>query len=118
MRADLSLIAGTTDAEKLTALVKEKALRMMCSLGRLRRRHRKSTELVTVDEMSRFQNGLAVMMALAEMMERRPDYKAKLVAGVAEWAPRVDAILDKIAKALIEMRPDRATKSLDRNSEK
>ena len=99
MRNDLTVLTSTTDAEKLTALVHEKAMRMIGSLGRLRRRHR-STVLVSVDDLSRFQNGLAVMIAMAEMAERRPDYKAKLIEAVTKYAPIVDAILDKVAQVI------------------
>ncbi len=49
--------------------------------------------------------GLLIMMALAEMAERRPDYKMKLLDAVAKQAPIVEAILDKTVQTLRELRP-------------
>ena len=99
MRNDLTVLTSTTDVEKLAALVLEKAPPMICSFVRLRPRHR-SKVFVGTQDLSRFQNGLAVMMALAEMAQRRPDYKAKLIDNVAKQAALVDAILDKVAQVI------------------
>ncbi len=104
IRNDLTVLTGTTDADKLVALAPEKADPMLRSFFQLQRRHR-STVLVSVQDLSRFQNGLLIMMALAEMAERRPDYKMKLLDAVAKQAPIVEAILDKTVQTLRELRP-------------
>jgi AcrR family transcriptional regulator len=99
IRNDLTVLTSTTDVEKLVALVNERFERMICSFGRLRRRDWPNV-FMSIQDLSRFQNGLAVMMALAEMAQRRPDYKAKLIDSVAKQAALVDAILDKVAQVI------------------
>jgi mannitol/fructose-specific phosphotransferase system IIA component (Ntr-type) len=47
-------------------------------------------------------NALAVMMALSEMSQRRPDYSEKLASTVLTKAPQIVSILQEFTKALNE----------------
>ena len=47
-------------------------------------------------------NALAVMMALSEMSQRRPDYAEKLAATVLNKAPQIVSGLQEFAQALNE----------------
>ena len=47
-------------------------------------------------------NALAVMMALAEMSQRRPDFGEKLATGVLTKAPQIVSNLDGFRQALEE----------------
>jgi AcrR family transcriptional regulator len=101
IRNDLTVLTSTTDVEKLVALVNERFERMICSFGRLRLRRRDWPNVfMSIQDLSRSQNGLAVMMAMTEMAQRHPDYKVKLLDAVAKQAPLVDAILDKVAQVV------------------
>jgi hypothetical protein len=101
IRNDLTVLTSTTDVEKLVALVNERFERMICSFGRLRLRRRDWPNVfMSIQDLSRSQIGLAVMMALAQMAQRRPDYKAKLIDSVPKQAALVDAILDKVAQVI------------------
>jgi len=54
-------------------------------------------------------NGLAVMMALSEMSQRRPDYAEKLAATVLNKAPQIVSGLQEFAKALNEKAGEKST---------
>ncbi len=45
-------------------------------------------------------NALAVMMALSEMSQRRPDYSEKLASAVLTKAPQIVSSLQEFTKAL------------------
>jgi hypothetical protein len=47
-------------------------------------------------------NALAVMMALSEMSQRRPDYAEKLAASVLTKAPQIVSSLQEFTQALSE----------------
>ena len=47
-------------------------------------------------------NALAVMMALSEMSQRRPDYSEKLAATVLSKAPQIVSSLQEFTQALNE----------------
>ena len=47
-------------------------------------------------------NALAVMMALSEMSQRRPDYAAKLASTVLTKAPQIVSSLQEFTEALNE----------------
>jgi two-component sensor histidine kinase len=47
-------------------------------------------------------NALAVMMALAEMSQRRPDYAEKLASAVLTKAPQIVSSLQEFTEALNE----------------
>jgi DNA repair ATPase RecN len=47
-------------------------------------------------------NALAVMMALAEMSQRRPDYAEKLASAVLTKAPQIVSSLQEFTLALTE----------------
>src|SRR3954467_5569528 len=47
-------------------------------------------------------NALAVMMALSEMSQRRPDYSEKLASTVFRKAPQIVSILQEFTQALNE----------------
>ncbi|HST31842.1 MAG TPA: hypothetical protein VLK27_13500 [Chthoniobacterales bacterium] len=112
IRNDLTVLTSTTDVEELGALVNERVPRMIGSFHRLYRAKEilrtlpdgrllhlyRLNVFVSTQDLSRFQNGLAVMMAMAEMAQRRPDYKPRLIESLN--APIVDAILDKVAQVI------------------
>ena len=69
--------------------------------------------LLTAEEMAELQkkfsdikhsinNALAVMMALSEMSQRRPDYGEKLASTVLTKAPQIVASLQEFTNALKE----------------
>lgn len=47
-------------------------------------------------------NALAVMMALSEMSQRRPDYAEKLASAVLSKAPQIVSSLQEFTEALSE----------------
>jgi hypothetical protein len=47
-------------------------------------------------------NALAVMMALSEMSQRRPDYGEKLATTVLSKAPQIVSSLQEFTQALVE----------------
>jgi two-component sensor histidine kinase len=68
---------------------------------------------ITQDELAQLQrrfseikhsinNALAVMMALSEMSQRRPDYAEKLAATVLSKAPQIVSSLQEFTQALNE----------------
>lgn len=68
---------------------------------------------VTAEELSQLQkkfseikhsinNALAVMMALSEMSQRRPDYAEKLASTVLTKAPQIVSSLQEFTQALNE----------------
>ena len=72
-----------------------------------------SNPVVTADELSQLQkkfseikhsinNALAVMMALSEMSQRRPDYAEKLATTVLSKAPQIVSSLQEFTDALNE----------------
>ena len=69
---------------------------------------------ITHEELARLQrrfseikhsinNALAVMMALSEMSQRRPDYSEKLAATVLNKAPQIVSSLQEFTQALNEI---------------
>jgi hypothetical protein len=95
MRNDLALIAGTTDADKLAALVLEKAPHMVDSFTQV-------IQLGRVRDYQPMKMAMAEIFALADMAQRNPDYKAKLIDSVAKQVPIISSGFDKIAQALRE----------------
>jgi predicted short-subunit dehydrogenase-like oxidoreductase (DUF2520 family) len=72
-----------------------------------------SVSVVTAEELGQLQkkfseikhsinNALAVMMALSEMSQRRPDYAEKLATTVLAKAPQIVASLQEFTQALNE----------------
>ena len=70
-----------------------------------------SNSVLTADELSQLQkkfseikhsinNALAVMMALSEMSQRRPDYTEKLASTVLAKAPQIVSSLQEFTEAL------------------
>jgi hypothetical protein len=114
MRNDLTVLTSTTNEEKLIVLLNEKVPRMVGSFWRLYRQNETLKKLpdgllliryrlnvfMSTQDLSWFQNHVGVMLAIGEMAERRPDYKARLIETVAKNAPLVDAILDKVAQII------------------
>ena len=104
MRNVLTVLAGTTDTDKLVALVLEKVPRMFDSIYQLSRHQ--PMIFWSMSDCDTVNNGLAAMQSVAEMAQRDPDRKAKLIDTVEKFAPRVDAILDKIVQALGAKAPE------------
>jgi hypothetical protein len=93
MRDDLNVIAGTTDVEKLIALVLEKVPRMldnkiMIGLSNL-------IDYSALEELS-------VILTYAQMAQSRPEFKPKLVLTVTRKMPIVDAFWDRIDLAMLD----------------
>ncbi len=72
-----------------------------------------TVSVVTAEELSQLQkkfseikhsinNALAVMMALSEMSQRRPDYAEKLATTVLTKAPQIVSSLQEFTQALNE----------------
>jgi hypothetical protein len=72
-----------------------------------------SEQTISLDELVRLQkkfseikhsinNALAVMMALSEMSQRRPDYAEKLASAVLSKAPQIVSSLQEFTQALTE----------------
>ena len=72
-----------------------------------------NTSSISQDELTQLQsryseikhsvnNALAVMMALAEMSQRRPDYAEKLASAVLTKAPQIVSSLQEFTLALNE----------------
>jgi predicted short-subunit dehydrogenase-like oxidoreductase (DUF2520 family) len=72
-----------------------------------------SASVVTAEELGQLQkkfseikhsinNALAVMMALSEMSQRRPDYAEKLATTVLAKAPQIVSSLQEFTQALNE----------------
>jgi hypothetical protein len=68
---------------------------------------------ISLEELARLQkkfseikhsinNALAVMMALSEMSQRRPDYAEKLASAVLSKAPQIVSSLQEFTQALNE----------------
>src|SRR5947207_1658959 len=94
IKNELSLIGGTTDVEKLLALVLGKMPHMVKSFLQLSRQR---PELSGVDDVRKVSdwktvnNALTVILAIGEMAERRPVYREKLSGIVAREASAVDS---------------------------
>jgi hypothetical protein len=100
IKDDLSLIAGTTDPDKLYALVEEKREPLLGGkfypLGSLI----KSVKSLAWNHIL-IMNELLPIMAYSGDIQRRSDHsKERLVEIVAEHAPFVKAELDKMAEVL------------------
>jgi hypothetical protein len=72
-----------------------------------------SDQTISLEELARLQkkfseikhsinNALAVMMALSEMSQRRPDYSEKLASAVLTKAPQIVSSLQEFTQALNE----------------
>ena len=72
-----------------------------------------SDQSISLEELVRLQkkfseikhsinNALAVMMALSEMSQRRPDYAEKLASAVLSKAPQIVSSLQEFTQALNE----------------
>jgi hypothetical protein len=72
-----------------------------------------SDQTISLEELARLQkkfseikhsinNALAVMMALSEMSQRRPDYSEKLASTVLTKAPQIVSSLQEFTQALNE----------------
>src|SRR5215471_18581970 len=97
MRNVLTVLTGTTDADKLVAAVLEKVTPLFVRLGQFGVQRRIA---IFGPDISVWFQEVAVLLPLAEMAQHRPGFKAKLVDAVASNVPRADAILDKSAQAL------------------
>jgi hypothetical protein len=103
MRNVLTVLTGTTDADKLIALVLEKVRPLLGDVYRVVQRMGAVSGLDHLDD--RFNYPLSVLIATAEVVQREPEHKARLVDAVATNVPRIEAVLDKIAQALREKAP-------------
>jgi hypothetical protein len=83
MRNVLTVLTGTTDADKLVPLVLEKASLIIHTIEQIL--HGRS--IVSGPDRDRLYYPLQIMWSLAEMAERRLDYKAKLLDAVAKQVP-------------------------------
>jgi hypothetical protein len=106
MKNILVVLAGATDADKLIALVREKGPRMVDKFEELGQQFRptifeESPE--TLKGMESMAIWIVAIMSLSKRAVDLPDDKAKLVARVAEYAPRIMSGLDKVAQALNEL---------------
>lgn len=106
MRNHLAVLTGTTDANKLAALVLEKRLRILDGFKQLRGRVWRFASPKAVAEfqwtMETVKEELYTIGALAHVAERNPDHKANLVEAVGKKVSSIDAHLDKIEHALSE----------------
>jgi hypothetical protein len=101
MRNVLTVLTGTTDADKLVDLVNEKLTSMFSHLNELYVQHRSA--LMSGPDMDMANAGLGMIISTADMASLQSEYKARLIDTVAKWVPIVDAALDKIAQALREL---------------
>jgi hypothetical protein len=98
MRGDLSLIAGTTDIEKLIALVLEKKSRLdddFLQLVELAQPWIRASLDVSHD-MESIQNAIVTITTYAQLASSRPDCRAELTKAVTYWAPVVNSTLGKV----------------------
>jgi hypothetical protein len=98
IRDDLSLIASTTDVERLIPLVLEKTEHIRLSFLQFVSSH--PSILNGVEDPDVAQSGWMAMKAYAELAQDRPEHKAHLFDNVSKLAHRIEAILDKIEQAL------------------
>ena len=100
MRADLALIGGTTDADKLIAIIREKQEGLDESLRKLVWIHPDLNDfkLGSTSDADRVMMMGFALRAVAEMAERHGDHKAKLVEKVA----KIVSSIERHLKALRE----------------
>jgi hypothetical protein len=98
MRNVLTVLTGITDVDKLIALVLEKVRPLLGDVYRVVQRVGAVSGLDHLDD--RFNYPLSVLIATAEVVQREPEHKARLVDAMATNVPRVQTILDKIAQEL------------------
>jgi hypothetical protein len=106
MKNDLAVLTGTTDADKLIALVREKGPRMVDNFEELGQQLRPAVfdeSPETLKGMESMAMWIVTIMSLTKSAVDFPDDKAKLVARWAEYAPRIMSGLDKVAQALNEL---------------
>ena len=101
MRNVLTVLAGTTDEEKLIALVLEEVPPLFDRFDWLGVQRRLA--IFGPEYISAWFQEVAVLLAIAQLAQRNPNYKRKLVDLAATNAPRADAILNKVEQALREM---------------
>ena len=112
------VLAGTTDADNLRRHFAEKSRTYQSStatrfLQRKSRVMNESNRGLSSEELAQLQkkfseikhsinNALAVMMALSEMSQRRPDYAEKLATTVLNKAPQIVSSLQEFTQILNE----------------
>src|SRR2546421_5592223 len=94
IRSDLAIIAGTNNAEEIAKLVLEKMPGIVDSLSQVWRDSRAKFE--SAEEFTRVQNGMAILLAFADMAQREPEYHKKLKSAI--MVLRIGCGLDKIAQ--------------------
>ena len=100
LKNDLTVIAGTTDAEKLVTLVRDNGRRMRDSFAQLI--HHTPMIFGSISDYDTVLIGLLVLWSIPDQATRSVP-KAKLLSEVAQYAPRVDAVLVKTAQTLSEI---------------
>ena len=108
IKSDLTIIAGANNAEEIAKLVLEKMPGILASLGQLWRDSPAMFE--SVEELSRVQNGMAILIAFAEARERlkyRPEYDKKLINAI--MLLRIGCGLDKVAQNLSAVKLQQGT---------
>ena len=96
IKSDLAIIAGATNAEEIANLVLEKMPGVVGSVGQLWRDSRAKFE--SAEEFTRVQNGMAILLAFADMAQREPEYHKKLKSAI--MVLRIGCGLDKVAQNL------------------
>jgi chromosome condensin MukBEF ATPase and DNA-binding subunit MukB len=108
------VLARTTDLDNLRRHFDEKCRTFQSSTADpFLQRNRPIMRNVTPEEFAQLQkkfsevkhsinNALAVMMALSEMSQRRPDYSEKLASTVLTKAPQIVSSLQEFTQALNE----------------
>jgi len=100
MRADWALIAGTTDTEKLIAMVLEKKARLDDDFLRLVELDQPwiRARLDVSYEIDSIQNAMLTITTYAQLAASRPDCRAELTKIVAEYVPAINSSLDRLFK--------------------
>lgn len=98
MRGDLSLIASTTDTEKLIVLVLEKKARLDGDFLRLVELAQPwiRARLDVSYEIDSIQNAILTITTYAQLASSRPDCRAELTKAVTYWVPVVYSALGKV----------------------
>jgi len=93
IKSDLAIVAGgATNAEERANLVLEKVPDILVSLAQL------AEILESAEDYSRIQDGMSILLALAEMAQRRPEYHEMLARAIMML--RIGCGLDKVAQNL------------------
>jgi hypothetical protein len=96
MKSDLDALKAVSDPELLTPLALKTVPRMINSYQRLVQPV--PMAIISGPDRDLFYRPLIMLLAAAEMAERRSDWKAKLADRLVEYAPQITANLAQTAK--------------------